>query len=99
MKRLRDYLKQHGEEAVRQNLDVIAGGAAWVVPVVLGRCARRRLLAHPQRPRAASSLPHTLRPRLHSLPADLVRRMLEYKAEDRITAAEALRHPFFSLAL
>lgn len=32
-------------------------------------------------------------------PADLVRQMLDYRASERITAAEALRHPFFALQL
>ena len=31
--------------------------------------------------------------------ADLLRRMLEYPAADRITAAEALQHPFFQQQL
>jgi hypothetical protein len=33
------------------------------------------------------------------LPADLLRRMLAYRAVDRIGATEALQHPFFSLQL
>lgn len=46
--------------------------------------------------RAAFSLAHPA-PCCSNLPADLIRRMLEYRASERITAAEALRHPFFAL--
>ncbi|KAI7843948.1 hypothetical protein COHA_002486 [Chlorella ohadii] len=52
LKKLKEYLKQHCEDAVRPHLDCVA---------------------------------------------DLIRRMLEYRASERITAAEALRHPFFAL--
>jgi len=41
--------------------------------------------------------PHALLLPVPSHPADLIRRMLEYRASERITAAEALRHPFFAL--
>lgn len=54
LKRLREFLKLHAEEAVRQHLDVIG---------------------------------------------DLLQRMLEYRADQRITAVQALEHPFFQLAL
>ena len=32
-------------------------------------------------------------------PADLLQGMLKFRAGDRITAAEALQHPFFQLQL
>ncbi|KAL4440678.1 hypothetical protein ABPG77_000387 [Micractinium sp. CCAP 211/92] len=54
LKRLKDYLRQHCEDAVKPHLDTIV---------------------------------------------DLVRSMLQFRAADRITAAEALRHPFFQLQL
>ncbi|KAL4457537.1 hypothetical protein ABPG75_012402 [Micractinium tetrahymenae] len=54
LKRLRDYLRQHCEDAVKPHLDTIV---------------------------------------------DLLRSMLQFRAADRVTAAEALRHPFFQLQL
>lgn len=104
LKGLRAYLRQHCEDAARPHLDTIVG--ACCLGAVLGcRCLGCGLWARQARGLGHSALcVHTdqappLACLRRSCPADLLKRMLEYRAADRISAAEALQHPFFRLQL